>query len=390
MKKYGFLMHPLSLDEVCTFEPNAAGKPDQLVEKMLEWMPPFVIAHRQGVASSLTGVEGIMICVPLLPQQILGLNTDFVLDKIVEAGELAEKNGVDIIGLGAFTSVVGNRGKKIAERLSLPVTTGNSYTAFSAVEALKMSAKKMKLELPETTAVVVGATGSIGAVCAQILAPQVKKIILAGRQISPPLLRLKELIGPNAEVTDDTSAALDQAKLILSATNAIGPVIETAKLLPGSIVCDVARPRDVATRVSSRRDVLVIEGGVIKLPGQPELVTDYRVDLGMPDFLTFACEAETILLTMDERFESFSLGRTIPLEKVNIIAEIADRHGFELAGLRNFGEDITRADIRRVRRTARFRRIREKLKNSSKSGWAKAKAKAGKAKDRAGKSRRSA
>lgn len=388
MKKYGFLMHPLSLDEVCTFEPKAAGKPERLVEKMLEWMPPFVIARRRGLKSEHSEVEGIMVCVPLLPQQILGLPADFVLDKLVEAAKLAEANGAQLVGLGAFTSVVGSRGKKVAERMDIPITTGSSFTAFSAVEALKMAARKMKIEPAETTAVIVGATGSIGGACAQLLAPQVKKIILAGRQLSLPLERLAQAIGPNAEVTDDVPGALRRSMLILSATNAVGPVIEADKLLPGSVVCDVARPRDVATRVSSRRDVLVIEGGIIRLPGRPELDTDYRLDLGMPDFLTFACEAETILLALDDKWESFSLGRNIPLDKVKEIAAVGAKHGFEIAGLRNFGQDVTRADIRRTRRTARFRRLREKLKTSSKKGWARAKAQAGKAKERASKSKR--
>ena len=49
----------------------------------------------------------------------------------------------------------------------------------------------------------------------------------------------------------------------------------------------------------------------------------------------------------------------------------------ELAGLRNFGKDISRADIRRVRRTARFKRLRNKLKKSSKNGWKRAKSRAG-------------
>ena len=383
MDRYGFMMHPLSLDEVCTFEPKAAGKPDRLVEKMLEWMPPFVIAHRRGLRSDYNEVEGILICVPLLPQQILGLPADFVLDKLVEAGKLAEAHGAKIVGLGAFTSVVGNRGKKVAERLNVPVTTGSSYTAYSAVEALTLAAAKMKIDVPNATALVVGATGSIGSACSQLLAPQVKKIILAGRQISPPLERLAEAIGPNAEATDDVPGALRRAQMILSATNTIGPVIEADKLLPGSVVCDVARPRDVANRISFRKDVLVIEGGIIKLPGEPTLPTDYRLDLGMPDFLTFACESETIILALEGQYESFSLGRHMPLEKVKEIAGLGAKHGFALAGLRNFGQDISRADIRRTRRTARFKKIREKLKSSSKNGWARTKARAGKAKARA-------
>ncbi len=377
MRRYAFIMHPLSIDEVCTFEPKAAEKPVHLVEKMLEWMPPFVIGHRRGLISPLAEVEGMLICLPLLPEQILGLPVEQVLEKLTLAGKLAEENDAMILGLGAFSAVVGNRGKKLAPRLNIPVTTGSSFTAYSAVEALKMAAGKMKIDPSEATALVVGATGSIGGACAEMLGPQVKKIILAGRQISAPLERLAEKIGPNAFVTDDTPAALGEAQLILSATNTIGPVIEADKLLPGSIVCDVARPRDVANRVSSRKDVLVLEGGVIRLPGHPEIATKYRMDLGMPDFLTYACEAETILLTLDNRRESFSLGRNIPVEKVHEIAEIGGRHNFELAGLRNFGKDISRADIRRTRRTAQFKRLREKLKNSSKKGWKRAKTRTG-------------
>ena len=376
MRRYAFVMHPLSIDEVCTFEPKAADKPERLVEKMLEWMPPFVIANRLGLVSPHDEVEGMLICLPLLPQQILGLPADQVLEKLTVAGKLAEENGAMILGLGAFSAVVGGRGKKLAPRLNIPVTTGSSFTAFSAIEALKMSAGRMKIDIGEATALIVGATGSIGGACAELLGPQVKKIILAGRQVSAPLERLAEKIGPTAVVTDDTPGALPEAQLILSATNTVGPVIEVDRLLPGSVVCDVARPRDVANRVSSRKDVLVIEGGVIRLPGRPEISTNYRMDLGMPDFLTFACEAETILLALENKPESFSLGRNIPVEKVREIAAIGDKHDFELAGLRNFGKDISRADIRRVRRTARFKRLRAKLKNSSKNGWKRAKARA--------------
>lgn len=382
MDKYAHMMHPLSLDEVCTFEPKAAGKPDRLVEKMLEWMPPFVIARRHGLRSDFKEVEGMIICVPLLPQQILGLPADFVLDKLTQAGKLAESEGAKIVSLGAYTSVVGARGKKLAERLSIPVTTGSSYTAYSAVEALTMAAKKMKIDVPGATALVVGATGSIGSACSQLLGPQVKKVILAGRQISPPLERLAAAIGPNAEVTDDVPSALRRSQLVLSATNTIGPVIEADKLSPGSVVCDVARPRDVANRISSRRDVLVIEGGIIKLPGEPILATEYRLDLGMPDFLTFACESEAIILSLEGQFESFSLGRNMPLEKVKKIAELGTKHGFTIAGLRNFGQDISSAEIRRARRTARFKRIREKLRTSSKGGWARTKEGVRKAKKR--------
>ena len=40
----------------------------------------------------------------------------------------AEKLGAKIVGLGAFTAVVGDAGITVARNLNIPVTTGNSYT----------------------------------------------------------------------------------------------------------------------------------------------------------------------------------------------------------------------------------------------------------------------
>jgi predicted amino acid dehydrogenase len=37
---------------------------------------------------------------------------------------------------------------------------------------------------------------------------------------------------------------------------------------PGSVVCDVARPRDVSAMVAAvRDDILVIDGGMVDVPG---------------------------------------------------------------------------------------------------------------------------
>ena len=61
--------------------------------------------------------------------------------KIVQTGQLAQKLGAQILGMGAFTSVVGDAGITIAERLSIPVTTGNSYTVATAVQAIRVAAE---------------------------------------------------------------------------------------------------------------------------------------------------------------------------------------------------------------------------------------------------------
>ena len=46
--------------------------------------------------------------------------------------------------------------------------------------------------------------------------------------------------------------------------------------------------------------------------------------------------AETMILALEKRYESFSLGRTLDIEKVDLISKLATKHGFGLAGFRNF------------------------------------------------------
>ena len=96
-----------------------------------------------------------------------------VYRKIIETGRLAEKLGADILGLGAFTSVVGDAGVTIARALDVPVTTGDSFTVSLAVDAIREAARLMEIPLGKATAAVVGATGAIGQVCAGLLADDV-------------------------------------------------------------------------------------------------------------------------------------------------------------------------------------------------------------------------
>jgi predicted amino acid dehydrogenase len=59
---------------------------------------------------------------------------------------MAEKLGAQIMGLGAFTKVVGDAGVTVARRSrSIPITTGNSYSASGALWAAADAMKRMGL-----------------------------------------------------------------------------------------------------------------------------------------------------------------------------------------------------------------------------------------------------
>jgi hypothetical protein len=53
--------------------------------------------------------------------------------------------GAQIMGLGAFTKVVGDAGLTVAKRSPLPITTGNSYSASGALWAAHDALLRMRL-----------------------------------------------------------------------------------------------------------------------------------------------------------------------------------------------------------------------------------------------------
>jgi len=62
--------------------------------------------------------------------------------------------------------------------------------------------------------------------------------------------------------------------------------------------------------------------------------------------------AETMALTMEGRYEDYSIGRELSIEKIEEIEKIATKHGFRLAGLRSFEQAVTPEAISHVLESA--------------------------------------
>jgi fatty aldehyde-generating acyl-ACP reductase len=352
MQNFAFLIHPLDTSYIYNRFPWLRVVPDSLVEKTFTYMPPMKVSHITGIKSPYAEAEGWFVACPLTARQMVSLPEPFVIRRIVQAGKKAESLGARIVGLGAFTSVVGDAGITIARKLSIPVTTGNSYTVATALEGTKLGAQKMGIDLKEAEVLVVGANGSIGRACARILAREVKYLTLASRDNSQ-LDRLARQImresGLAARIASDLHLALRRADVILTVTGSSTPLIEPEDLKSGAVVCDVARPRDVSLRVASeRKDVLVIEGGVVQVPGNVE----FNFNFGFPPHTAYACMAETMILALEGRYESFTLGREISVEQIETIVQLAGKHGFRLAGLRSFERALTEEEVAEIRRRA--------------------------------------
>lgn len=354
MEKWAFIIHPIDLRrDMAKKYAIAKYLPQFLLEGFVRKTPPRVVSHITGVKSA-TGVEaeGWFIGCPLSPRQFIELDQQFVYDKIIQSGKIAEELGAKIVGLGAYTSVVGDAGITIAQNLNIPVTTGNSYTVATAMEGLFEAGRLMEIDLPTARAAVVGATGSIGRVCAQMLAEKVAHVTLIGRDLTRLETTRDTLTGHTADlhVTTDIDAGLRQSDLVVTVSSAVDAIIYPEHLKSGAVVCDVARPRDVSRQVTeARNDVLVIEGGVVSVPGSVE----FNFDFGFPPKAAYACMSETMILALEGAYDSCTLGKNITLDQVQRIQGLAGKHGFKLAGFRSFERAITPDRIEAVRRNVR-------------------------------------
>ncbi len=359
MDSFAFIIHPIDPKRDVSRKFPLLGKilTERQIDFFSTFFPPIYLSEIEGITSAATGkqVKGWFIACPYTPRRMMELGEQTVYRKIIETGRMAEKLGAQMLGLGAFTSVVGDAGVTIAKALDIPVTTGDSYTVALAVQAIRQAAGVMEIPLPAVTAAVVGATGAIGRVCAELLAGDVKRLLLIARD-EKKLVELRDRLRPGAKAELEISTRTDrlaEAELILTVTSAIQEVIHPGDLRSGSVVCDVARPRDVSAMVAKvRNDIFVIDGGMVDVPGP----VDFHFNFGFPPGKAYGCMAETIALTLEGRFEDYTVGKDITIERVNEITAMAEKHGFRLSGFRSFEREVTEEQIEAIRRNIRTRR----------------------------------
>jgi len=356
MDSFAFIIHPVDPKRDVSRKYPFLGR--VLSEKQIDFFstffPPVYISEIEGITSQATGkvIKGWFLACPYTPRRMMELPERTVYRKIVQTGHMAEKLGANILGLGAFTSVVGDAGVTIANDLDIPVTTGDSFTVAMAVQAIRDAARVMGIKMEDATVAVVGATGAIGRVCAELLAGEAAQVLLVARDEKKlEVLRDRLQSQARSELVISTKMdVLKDAQLILTVTSSIHDVIRPEHLQPGSVVCDVARPRDVSAMVAAvRDDILVIDGGMVDVPGS----VNFHFNFGFPEGKVYACMAETIALALEGRFEDYTVGKEITLERVQEITAIAERHGFRMSGFRSFEREVTDKQIETVLQNAR-------------------------------------
>ncbi|MBV8518388.1 MAG: aminotransferase class III-fold pyridoxal phosphate-dependent enzyme [Acidobacteria bacterium] len=390
--RFAFLVHPLAWKDYGDIDESLAPLSGEQLAKLsgalADNFDPMVVGETRITAENGKTAYGEFILVPRRAEELRALPPEQAVSEIREAVRVAQKRGAKIVGLGAYTSVVTQGGLSLVGEGLPAITTGNSYTVIAARQTIRLASADRGWQLPRRTVAVLGAGGSIGQALSVLLARDTGRLLLIGNPAHPDESRerllqvagrivcsLDQLKGfaPGsvaswvAELAIEAPQKPDRATLIrlgeefIARTGAVELGVDAAQFLPRAdvvvcctsttermvteetlrreaIVCDVSRPSNVGAHVRARRpDVLVLDGGVVRLPGSSQL--GFNAGIGKTN--AYACMAETMMLALEQRYRDASLGFDLSLDNVLEMERLAEATGFRVVSRKQAPEALT-------------------------------------------------
>lgn len=354
--KFAFLIHPTTEHDLLGTDPSFEQFSAEELERWRAWaklLRPGLVQHVDEIRSPAGhNAEGWIMVLPRLPQDMLTSGRKKMLPLLEDAQRLAHERGATVLGLGGFTSILSGGGHDLTGK-GTAITSGNTLTTATAIAGIEDVAARVGLDLADAHAAVVGATGSIGRLAALMLASRVGSLTLVGNPSNPNALQncrgvVGEIRGLGTtlpvQISLDPDTALSQADIVLVATNSDTAMIRADQLKEGAIICDVARPPNVADDVVQQKNVLVFDGGMVQLPQAVAVGTLQGLALGV----AWGCLAETILLALEGEAVDHSIGQKLSLAEADYIARLASKHGFRPAPTEWYGRTLSDEDFSRV------------------------------------------
>jgi fatty aldehyde-generating acyl-ACP reductase len=344
MKKFAFLVHlrdnyRKDLKELAS---PLGLVPDPVYRFLLKNRPlkPFVWSNVT-LTPEAKEPEGFVIMLPYSGRQLLE-QQKLMFPLVTRAMELARQKGAEIMGLGALTSPITLGGKLVADNPFVSITNGNAFTAVITHERIKKLIKCCPNNRPVVA--LVGATGSVGSLVSLLLArhnPGNNYLLVARNEN-----RLKALANKMNAFENDSTVAISQnidsiksADIVVLLTTAADSLLKASQLKRNAVVLDDTQPRNTHPGLLIQRpDVRIIDGGLVSVTH----LNCTRGGIGLPQGLSYACMAETMLLAKADYKSDFSIGNPT-IEQAEFISTIAAKFGnlgFHVAPDHSFGKPV--------------------------------------------------
>lgn len=335
-----FMIHPLAVADVWDTNRFRWLRPlyqwGLIPDRAVRWIARFMRPMKVDDINPIITADGrrarvYIVGAPLLPDQIRA-EPALAVHRAVQTAEMAASLGATVLGLGAFWSVVGNKGVDVQARSPIAITNGGAYTAGTIKMAVPLVLARLQArgaDPARATAAVVGANGVVGFGICRAVIGHVGRLIMVGtdqERLDRSTDTLRRRYPGTAIETTTQLATLREADVIFTATSDPKPVIFPEHVKPGCLLFDLGRPLDVDASVKAVPGVEVIPGGVVRLPGDPR----GQLDLGYGTGLVPACLAETIILALDGTHDRASLGDRTRSENIDYFVERAAAIGFEV------------------------------------------------------------
>lgn len=266
-------------------------------------------------------VEGVVVTVPLLPQELLDDQEGAL--HLMRAGVARAGGAVQAVGLGSVLAVIAGRGEALQRHVWQPVTTGAAATAWAAAENAEAAARALGI-WPRGPIAVLGHQGTVGTAVVDMLVHDGAvgiRVVARGREAE----RARAL---GLVTCDDPAAAVAGCRVVVGASTT-GGILAPAALAPGAVLVDVAIPRTLSGPVP--RGCRVLAGEALVPPpsyrrgGWGRL---YHLLAGYGPRHLFACLAEPMLMAAEGRTTPYAQGRRVAWEALREIRRLAPAWGF--------------------------------------------------------------
>ncbi len=345
---FAFIVHSRDRSDLPRKFPLLKFLPNKIFDFITRILPPFIVSKITGLVKP-DGKEswGIMIGIPMTAHQLIE-DRELALKRILQAINLAKLKGAKYIGLGAMTASLSRGGKDVVEHISnVIVTTGRTYTVKNITDYIFYCINTFNLNKEQVTIGIVGAAGGIGSGVATMLARAgFKKFVLIDLErklehVKNKIISLeKETIDLDIKISHQIPL-VSMCDIIIAATSAPEIVIRSEDVAPGTIIINDAQPSDISPEiVKNRKDVIVIEGGVLHTRD-----IKCHFNLGLQDKNDiFSCLAETLLLSYRNSPQHYSMNE-LDVNFLHELSEDGKKLDFSISKLQNNDGYISKNSI---------------------------------------------
>jgi fatty aldehyde-generating acyl-ACP reductase len=300
--------------------------------------PPQLLERVEVTSPTGKTIEGAYIDSCFVPEMLSRFKT--ARRKVLNAMELAQKNGIDITALGGFTSIIFENFNLLKEQQIRATTlewerftTGNTHTAWVICRQVEINAPRVGIDLGTAKVAVVGATGDIGSAVCRWLSQRtgVAELLLVARQQQPLLDLQSELGGGRILPLEQALPEADVVVWVASLPRTLS--IDAANLRRPCLMIDGGYPKNLDTRAVGEH-IHVLKGGIVEFGSDIGWQMMEMVEMARPQRQMFACFAEAMLLDFEGLHTNFSWGRNnIDIGRMEQIGAASLRHGFQALAL---------------------------------------------------------